>query len=243
MDKLTRPTLRNLTAGYEEYAYRQGLSRSLRRLERERLVVQSRVGRDLVYTITTAGRQRQPQCDPERCWAQPWDGVWRVLTFDLPETRRSDRKRLWQALRAHQLGLLQRSVWVWPHEFEPVLAHVMQVENLPECFCGFRAQSLFLCSDAEVVAAAWDWEQIHQRYRTYRERSTATIAELRATPDLARLGQVARREREAYAYAFSFDPLLPRALWPKGYGGPVVENQHREFRRHLRQRLTQLAAT
>ena len=45
-----------------------------------------------------------------------------MFSYDLPETRRNDRAQLWRALRARKLGLLQLSMWVWPHEVEEAIA-------------------------------------------------------------------------------------------------------------------------
>ncbi|MBM3861056.1 MAG: hypothetical protein FJ395_15610 [Verrucomicrobia bacterium] len=242
MEKLTRPTLSNLLSGYEEYEHRYGASRAIWRLERERWIQRTRSGKQIVFTLTVDGRQRAPVCEPQQDWSRPWDGAWRVVTFDLPETQRKERKRLWQALRARKFGLLQRSVWVWPHDVHGILEDMIEIEGLPECFCGFQANRLFLCTHAEVVSAAWDWKEINQRHQHHLQRLTGTEAELRNATSLAELSKAARCERRAYQYAFSFDPLLPRPLLPKSYAGGRVEEEHRAFRRHLGRRLHELGA-
>jgi len=243
LDKLSRPTLSNLLAGYEEYEHRYGTSRAIWRLERERLIHRSRTGRRIEFVVTAAGQKRLPVFEPQPHWSRQWDGAWRVVTFDLPETQRKERKRLWQALRAHKLGLLQRSVWVWPHDMHAMLNEIIRIEGLPECFCGFQASRLFLCTHAEVAATAWDWEEINRRHQHYLQRVTGTEVELRNVVVLPDLATTARHERQAYQYAFSFDPLLPRVLLPKSYAGFRVEEQHQAFRRRLGLRLQQLSTT
>jgi hypothetical protein len=57
---------------------------------------------------------------------------------------------------------------------------------------------------------------------------------------LAALARLARTERMAYQFAFSFDPLLPRRLWPPGYQGEKVHARHESFRCSLRQRQAEL---
>jgi phenylacetic acid degradation operon negative regulatory protein len=175
-------------------------------------------------------------------WDEPWDGLWRVVTFDVPESRRNDRKRLWQALRARKLGLLQRSVWVWPRNVESILNEIIHAQGIPECFCGFEARRLFLCTDAEVVAAAWDFEEITRRHKAYLDHPVLTHRAVKNSRDLTRLAALARAERTAYEYAFVFDPLLPRLLLPKAYRGMDVQQRHEEFRQLMRQRLTALAS-
>ncbi|MFT3831132.1 MAG: hypothetical protein QM691_15640 [Opitutaceae bacterium] len=36
--------------------------------------------------------------DPERLWARAWDGVWRIVTFDIPDTDTRIRAQLWRKL-------------------------------------------------------------------------------------------------------------------------------------------------
>lgn len=236
---LTRPTFYLLVGGFEPYADRESAARLIQRLQQKKLISRTGKRRD-AFTITANGWKRLPTPRPSAAWSQPWDKTWRVLTFDLPEVRRKDRKRLWQALRSHKLGLLQRSVWIWPHDLQAILREIMEVDGLPECFCGFNATSLFLCTTSEVVRTAWNWEEINRRHQTYLKHLVATEESLRAARDLPALAVLGRIERQAYEHAFRFDPLLPQILWPDEYEGDAVETGHQAFRQLLRQRFLRL---
>jgi DNA-binding transcriptional regulator PaaX len=218
------------------------LTHLLGRLEQQRLVERRGRGAHARFTITAAGRQRIAVTEPTPHWNQPWDGKWRVFNYDLPESRRTERMLLWRALRERKLGLLQRSMWVWPHEVEPMLREIIRAQGIPECFCGFCAETLFLCSNAEVVNVAWDWEEIRRRHQTYQQHPSATVDALKRADDLPALARVARIEREAYQYAFVLDPLLPRSLWPSPYAGPRLEARHQEFLAALSRRTRDLAS-
>lgn len=50
-----------------------------------------------------------------------WDGRWRVLIFDIPETRRLTRDKARLMLLNLGFTLLQGSVWVYPHDCEEVV--------------------------------------------------------------------------------------------------------------------------
>jgi len=242
LNMLTRPTLANLLTGYEEHSHRSGSMRLIERLRHEEWIAARGRGARARFTITEKGRQRVRVVEPQPHWGRGWDGYWRVVTFDLPETRRNDRKRLWQALRAHKLGLLQRSVWVWPHDVTPILHEIIKVEGVPECFCGFKSQELFLCTDKEIVASAWNWEEITQRHKGYLQHLVANEKTLREARDLAELGRLARIEKEACEHAFLWDPLLPRSLWPEGYLGRAVHQRHQRLRQLISRRLAELAS-
>ena len=242
MDKLTRPTLCNLLAGYEEYAHRPENRAAFYQLERQRFLERNGRGTCATYRITAEGVRRAQVTEPHDAWDRPWDGAWRVVIFDLPEERRQDRQMLWRALRARKLGLLQRSVWIWPHPLPPVLGDdVIEAQSVPERFCGFTARELFRCTHAEVVACAWDWVEIASRQANYRHHPTLSGNPIAATGDLAALAALARCERRLYQSAFSLDPLLPRTLWPKDYQGVATQQFHQRFRRALALRYVELA--
>jgi phenylacetic acid degradation operon negative regulatory protein len=244
MDTLTRPTLQNMLSGYEAYAHRRENLPRLRRLEHLRYL--ERVGgsgKEPVYRITAEGVRRARVTDPWANWNDTWDGQWRVVVFDLPEVRRKDRQVLWRALRAKKLGLLQRSVWIWPHPLQSILEEMIEAVGVPECFCGFTVRDLFLCNHAEVVASAWDWEAIERAHETYLRHPVLTDRAVAGARDLAQLASLARNERRSYAYAFAVDPLLPRDLWPQHYRGEDIQRQHDQFRRQIADRYRSLAAS
>jgi len=241
VETLSRRDCGLILAGARVCSSEQRLAYLLARLEQRRLIERSGRGAQARFTITAEGRKRIAVTDPTRHWNEPWDGKWRVFNYDLPETRRTERILLWRALRDRKLGLLQRSMWVWPHDVEPMLCEIIQAQGIPECFCGFRSEALFLCSDAEVVNVAWDWEEIRRRHQTYQQHLSANVDSLKRASDLPVLARVARIERDAYQYAFSLDPLLPRSLWPSPYAGPRMEARHQEFLAVLSRRARELS--
>jgi len=229
-----------ILAGFRHTTSERHLEQLLERWRRQQLVTRHGRGRNAEFTITDRGRERVGVFNPHRPWSAPWDGKWRVFSFDLPSDRRKDRTRLWRALHNAKLGCLQHSVWVWPHDVETLLRETIQAQGIPECFCGFEANRLFLCNNAEVVVTAWNFEEITHRHDTYLHHQVATPASLNRARDLTELAHVARIERDAYQYAFSLDPMLPRILWPEHYTGVLVEERHQHFRATLQRRLQEL---
>jgi len=51
-----------------------------------------------------------------------WDGKWRVIIFDVPESRRFDRTNIRQALVSIGFMRLQDSVWVYPYSCENIIS-------------------------------------------------------------------------------------------------------------------------
>src|SRR5262245_55011078 len=94
-EAMARPTWRNVTESFEGWAYRKGLVRQLQRLERQNFVEQSRSPKgDRVYRLTERGRLHALHGrDPEAGWQRRWDGRWRLVLFDVSESRRTTRNK------------------------------------------------------------------------------------------------------------------------------------------------------
>src|SRR5438876_8920259 len=95
-EKLARPTFRNLTESYESWAFRNRLYRQVDALEGQQLLERdSRVPDDRVYRLTWQGRLHAlGGRDPQARWSREWDGLWRLILFDVPTAQNSHRTRL-----------------------------------------------------------------------------------------------------------------------------------------------------
>ena len=226
LDKLSRPTLRNLLGDYDHDEERVRDPYFWRRLEQQKWVTRTGQGAEAVFAITATGRQVCAEIDPAPRWDLPWDKRWRLVTFDVPESRRADRITLWRELHNRNLGLLQRSVWISPHDIEPLLRDVIQANGIPECFAGFECSRLFLCSNREIVQTAWDFEAIVRVQESYRKAINSFQGRIQDATNLNALARVAREERLAYTAAMSDDPFLPKELWPEGYRGRELRERH-----------------
>jgi len=238
-DKVSRPTLANLCAGFEEFECRANWRRMMQRWEQQRLTERAtQPGKELVYRLTAQARRRiEPAGNIAQQWDRPWDGRWRVFLFDLPAPERKLRMRLWRWLRDHRFGYLQDSVWIRP-DAPPELAEVLTwLQDQPESFVMLDAQRITGSSDVTIVQGAWDFPRINQDYRQYVERVTALESAVAAAANPAQLADLVRRERLAFAEAVALDPLLPRRLWPADYHGPRAVQARQHFQQHVRARL------
>lgn len=227
-DRFTRPTFRNLTDSFEAWVYRNGLRLQLARLERQKLIERRaapRAGR--FFRLTAAGLLHvQAGRNPEALWGRPWDGNWRMVLFDFPNTQHAARNRFRAQLRKRGFGYLQKSAWITPDplptEAEFRAGGVVDVESL----ILLEARPCAGETDDEIVAGAWDFPFINRRYEAY-------LQVLEDRPD-GRLNNAAsaktflswiQRERLAWTEAVAVDPLLPERLLPPGYRGRAAWQQ------------------
>ena len=224
-ETLARPTFRNLTEGYEGWAYRTGLLLQLQRLEARQLVEKKPGGTvERIYRLTEAGRLAAlGGCDPETRWRRPWDGKWRVVVFDLPEEHNASRVRLRRQLKDRGFGYLQNSLWITPDPLDDQVKSLSAKGEDVESLLTLEARPCSGESDESIVAGAWDFRRID---RLYQECLRLLKSPPRRKPgedmDPAKLQQWARQERAAWQAVLWADPLLPSRLLPPGYAGQEV---------------------
>jgi phenylacetic acid degradation operon negative regulatory protein len=223
-EKPFRPSFYHLDQSFEGWAYRNGLLDQIHRLE-ARGYLEARhdpASGKRLHRLTEAGRAAALGTrDPESAWAAAWDHKWRMILFDVPERERSKRRKLTRALAKSGCGCLQGSVWISP--ITPVAIEQLIAGNDPDCthLLLLRADSKGPKVDARMVAGAWDFAAINNRYLELDEV-------LRRFPDVRRqatreaLAEWTAAENAATRAAVQADPLLPSELLPKNYLGMKV---------------------
>lgn len=221
-DRLARPNFRNLTDSFEGWAYRNGFHKQVTRLEQRKLIERAPGPlADRLFRLTVTGRLHAlGGRDPEKRWARPWDGLWRMVLFDVPTTQNSRRERLRHYLRDRAFGYLQNSVWITPD----TLGEEKQILSGGT----INVESLFLlegkpcagAADAEIVAGAWNFKDINRRYATHLKVLEAwPTGTSRDETSAKALLRWAAAERAVWLDAVSADPLLPARLLPSDYLG------------------------
>ena len=99
----------------EEYRFR----RTIRSLQRNKLIrFEQRGGVDTI-TLTEKGSARAVKYSFEDFTMPPprrWDGLWRLISFDIPERKGKARRAFSSKLRELDFYPLQESLFVYPYE-------------------------------------------------------------------------------------------------------------------------------
>jgi len=100
------------------------LKRSLRLLIDKGLVEFNKKNGKKYLEITQKGRaylRKKQGLGYETKRPKRWDGKWRVVIFDIKESRRTDRDRLREKLENIGFFRLQNSVWAYPYDCEDII--------------------------------------------------------------------------------------------------------------------------
>ncbi len=75
--------------------------------------IQKNPGVSIGYSLTPKGKNILLQLKPKKL-PKKWDGLWRIVMFDVYETNRTRRNALRNQLKEYGFVQLQKSVWLFP---------------------------------------------------------------------------------------------------------------------------------
>jgi len=204
--------------GVSDSAARAALSR----LTRNGLLVTSRSGRRTFVQLST--RAADILDDGARrifsfgLPSRPWDGMWSLVAFSIPEDRRAARDELRKDLRWLGFAPLYDGLWVAPRDHvEEVMT---RLKNL-----GISTATAFRATDvtgqdavSDIPSRAWDLDGLRARY----ERFISFAGQLRdsaAAGDVPPMDALVARTRVMDEWrAFpGLDPDLPAELLPAAW--------------------------
>lgn len=233
--ELYRPSFRFAGGSFEGWAYRKGLLRQMQRLEAEAFLERQPGGKgDRVYRLTSKGRLAAfGGKDPDERWNRSWDGRWRLLMFDLPQSPQTPRVQLRRALRERGLGCLQGSVWLSPDPLDGVREE-LRGDRHPSSLLLFEGDTVGGEKAAELVREAWNFNTIRLEW-THLERTLEQgriwLEDTRIDEETFREWRL--RERADWKQVIEIDPFLPSPLLPSGYRGRKVWKKRLAFWKQL----------
>jgi phenylacetic acid degradation operon negative regulatory protein len=214
--------LRGLVALLDRFGIPEPTTRvAATRLRKEGWLSASRQGRETTYALTEAAWRMLDE-GRERIFDRPdgpWDGHWRMVIYQVPETDRALREQLRRRLAWFGFGPLAPSVWVSPHDRLGEVRAEFGAHPSARLDT-FTARSEGERADRDITARAWDLPALDRDYQAFLAEYTPRLEEFsRGAQD--RTDALADRMRLVYGYRrFPFrDPGLPAELLPGDWHG------------------------
>jgi phenylacetic acid degradation operon negative regulatory protein len=233
----TRPGMGRMSR-YWGYTETRAAYRAFQRWEEQQYLERMEQGKEVLYRITKKGKEllerKRPSAEHRN---RAWDGRWRMVVFDFPETARKARDAFRRTLRDQRLGCLQKSVWISPDSIIPAWKRHLQETKLNEWVLLFESAELGPVDDVEIARKVWSLDDLSKCYQQF-------VSEHRDLPGRLRrarssglegdMGRAVRRESDKYLALLADDPMLPRVLLPKGFAGIEADGLHAAIRAELR---------
>ena len=109
---------------------RQNFVKSLKAIKRDRLIAFKEDGKFSKIVITDRGKEKLLRYNLDNLEIEKpkkWDDVWRIVTFDIPESKKSARNALRSKLKELGFCQLHKSVLIYPY---PCLSEVQFIEEI-----------------------------------------------------------------------------------------------------------------
>lgn len=222
-EPLLFPSWHSLDQSFESWAWHNGIARRLATLERNRLI-ERHPDPNLVRVVRLTQEGQKIALggrSPVEQWTRPWDGLWRLVLFDLPIDRNKLRQQFRRTLRRLQFGCLQGSVWLSPDPADRVKSLLLGSAVETDTLTVMEGRPAAGETDLEIVTGAWSFQLLGRRYERYLSFLAAPL------PDRSGLPEWGRCENTLWRNAIGIDPLLPQALLPKGYLGREAYHRRR----------------
>jgi DNA-binding transcriptional regulator PaaX len=103
------------------------ITRSLKGLREAGLIESHSSGQKDYARLTKLGRAKanSQKLDASSSLLDPsWDGKWRIILLDLPESRKSERESLRYLLKKAGFVCLKNSAWISPYPFEHLFMNI-----------------------------------------------------------------------------------------------------------------------
>jgi phenylacetic acid degradation operon negative regulatory protein len=194
-------------AGYSRKKYRQLVNRMVRLHQLHQVVIEGQVS----FRLGTAGRQQLLDGYPvlKFCNAA-WDGWWRIVMFDVPESKRGLRDNLRRELARRAFGRLQDSAYLSPFELEKSFLDWLEEKKLAPMVTLLEARQKHLGDPKDLAAKVWRFDHLAKRYQAIIDKLTTRfgIREAKKRADFI------RKVYGEYLQVVAEDPQLPPELLP-----------------------------
>lgn len=131
------------------------ISRSLKGLQATGLIEHSFSGQNQYARLTKEGKKKVHSLALEQDTTHitpAWDGKWRIVLLDLPESRKDERESLRYLLKKAGFMCLKNSVWVSPFPYEYLFTNIKKDFGLTTELMVFVTNTL----DKETEQAFFD---------------------------------------------------------------------------------------
>ncbi|MCS7093157.1 MAG: hypothetical protein NZL96_01855 [Patescibacteria group bacterium] len=99
-----------------------------------------------------------------RFMKETWDGRWRVISYEIPESKREIRDRLRREMQGWGLGPWHRSFWLTPHPVIEKLRDLVSQKEEEKYVQAFEADHAFGNRDI-LIEKVWKKAELDQKYR------------------------------------------------------------------------------
>lgn len=208
-----------LKANDKKHYHLSTLRKEYSNLKREGLIETKTRYRKSVPILTQKGKLTIKTRLPFKTYGI-WDGKWRMVIFDIPETERKYRWALRDKLTQLGFGKIQKSAYISPY---PLLGSINRFSSE----LGIRQYLRFIeiskiDDEKKLVEKTWDLEKINDNYRNFINKVLQIKKDI-CWPFLA------KKLEQEFVSIYETDPHLPEKFLPVNWIGKGAYKTFKEI--------------
>ncbi len=147
---------------YRKHNFYQLVSRSLR----TELIEKVEKNGEIYIRITTKGKNVIKRDFPILLLQnKKWDGKWRVIMFDVEEVNKKARNKLRKKLKELGFGMLQKSVFVSPHDILRDFSEFAESSGIKNYLYLLETHKLIVDDIREFANRVWRLDDLNEKYK------------------------------------------------------------------------------
>ena len=111
------------------------INRSIKKMIDDNIVAEHETEQSSFLSLTSSGRQKLRTIKlnaDNHLVSTTWDGYWRMVIVDIPESRKKDQDAIRYILKKAQFIQIKSSVWITPFPMEHMMINIKKDMNLHE---------------------------------------------------------------------------------------------------------------
>lgn len=146
-----------------------------------------------------------------------WDRKWRLVIYDIEEINRIQRNWLRRKLRQLGFGMIQRSVWLSPHDFLIDIKEFLAFKGLLKNVILSETRDIYLDSPKEFANQIWQLDKLDKKYQDIYNKVNRLEQSLDGRVKRWQIKARFRNLYEKFIATILKDPFLPTELLPQDW--------------------------
>lgn len=182
------------------------------------------------YRLTGIGSKKLKRDFPlVKLQQQKWDGLWRIVIFDIKEKDKKIRESLRYKLTSLGFGMWQKSVYVTPFNVAKDLKQYLITNGLEDLACVLIAKHLFVGNIKDLACRIWKLDLLNEQYKNL-------IDEWKINKSKLSNKELISKAKEYYSKYLDIvinDPFLPEELLPSYWVGNRAKKLIKEWNNYF----------
>ena len=211
---------------YQRHNFYQLVSRSLKTQLIEKIEKDGKI----YMRITSEGKKTIQRDFPMLLLQnREWDGRWRIVMFDVEEVNKKVRERLRSKLKELGFGMLQKSVFITPHDMLRDFIEFTQKSGIKDYLYILETHKLMVGDEKEFANKIWKLAELNEKYKEIIDE----IGEIKNRHMISDSDRIEKSDiqveknirivKNKWLMIVVKDPFLPKILLPKPWYGEKAE--------------------